>query len=266
MTGADRVGDALIVERDGPILLVTIDRGKANAIDAATSREMSRLFEGFRDDPDLRVAILTGAGERFFSAGWDLNAAAEGEEYESDYGPGGFGGFPELSGLSKPVILAVNGIAAGGGFEMVLAADLVVAAEHAQFLLPEASIGVIPDVGSVRLPKLLPRPLAMEILLCGRRLSASEALHHGLVNRVVAPDELLPTARSLAEAVVGAAPLAVGAILDVVDAAEGRSAEEALGLLRSGAIESYERVVDSEDAREGPRAFTEKRPPRWTGR
>ncbi|MDH4112403.1 MAG: enoyl-CoA hydratase-related protein, partial [Actinomycetota bacterium] len=167
--------ESLTVEREGAVLVVTLERGKANAIDAATSREMSRIFEGFRDDAELRVAILTGAGERFFSAGWDLGAAAGGEAYESDYGSGGFGGFAELPDLRKPVILAVNGMAAGGGFEMMLAADLVVAAEHAQFVLPEASKGIIPDVGSVRLPALLPRPLATEVLLCGRWLTAAEA-------------------------------------------------------------------------------------------
>ena len=110
---------SVVVERNGPVLEVTIDRPKANAIDAATSQEMGAAFEEFRDDPALRVAILTGAGDRFFSAGWDLKAAAEGEDYESDYGPGGFGGFPELPNLNKPVIAAVNGLAAGGGFELV---------------------------------------------------------------------------------------------------------------------------------------------------
>ena len=133
--------------RRGSTLEVTLDRPKANTIDAATSRKLGAVFSGFRDDPDLRVAIFTGAGERFFSAGWDLAAGAEGEDYESDFGPGGFGGFAELPGLDKPVIAAVNGMAVGGGFELVMAADLVVAAEHATFFLPEASIGLIPDAG-----------------------------------------------------------------------------------------------------------------------
>jgi crotonobetainyl-CoA hydratase len=266
--GSERVavGESLTVDREGPVLVVTLERGKANAIDAATSREMSGVFESFRDDDDLRVAILTAAGERFFSAGWDLGAAADGEAYESDHGAGGFGGFAELPGLTKPVILAVNGMAAGGGFEMMLAADLVVAAEHAEFLLPEATNGIIPDVGSVRLPSVLPRPLATEVLLCARRLTAAEALRHGLVNRVVPAGDVMPVARELADAVVAAAPLAVASILDVMRRTEGMPADEGLALLRSGNVESYERMLASDDALEGPRAFMEKRPPRWTGR
>ncbi len=256
----------LIVDRDPPILTVTIDRPKANAIDADLSRRMGEVFQSFRDDPDLRVAILTGAGERFFTAGWDLEAAAGGEAYESDYGPGGFGGFPELPDLRKPVIVAVNGMAVGGGFEMVLAAHLVVAADHAQFLMPETRVGIIPDVGSVRLPKVLPRALAFEVLFGGRRLTAAEAERHGLVNRVVPAADLMDAARSLAEEVVAAAPLAVAAIIDVATRSESRSVADALSHLRSGDVASYERMLASEDAQEGPQAFTEKRPPRWRGR
>lgn len=263
---SEHTSESLTVERDGPVLTVTLARGKANAIDARTSREMSEIFEGFRDDPSARVAILTGAGERFFSAGWDLTAAAEGEAYESDYGAGGFGGFGELPGLTKPVILAVNGMAAGGGFEMVLAADLVVAAEHAEFLLPEATHGIIPDVGTIRLPRVLPRALATEMLLCNRRLSAQEALHHGIVNRVVPPGQVMPVARELADQVIAAAPLAVSAILDMLRLTDGMSAEAGLALLRSGDVASYEQVLVSDDAMEGPRAFAEKRAPRWSGR
>jgi crotonobetainyl-CoA hydratase len=259
------MSESLTIERAGPLLTVTLARGKANAIDAATSREMSRVFEEFRDDETLRVAILTGAGDRFFSAGWDLTAAAAGEAYESDYGPGGFGGFGELPGLTKPVLLAVNGMAAGGGFEMVLAADLVVAADHAQFLLPEVAHGIIPDVGSVRLPKLLPRPLAKEVLLCGRRLSAQEALQYGIVNRIAPSERVMSAARELALSIAAAAPLAVAAVLDVLRRTDGMSAEAGLALLRSGGVESYERMLASDDAQEGPRAFAEKRRPTWSG-
>jgi crotonobetainyl-CoA hydratase len=117
----------------------------ANAIDAATSYAMGEVFLRFEHDPTVRVAIVTGAGDRFFSAGWDLGAAADGEEYDADYGAGGFGGFPDLLGRRTPVIAAVNGMAVGGGFEIAMAADMIVAAEHAQFFLPEAGIGILPD-------------------------------------------------------------------------------------------------------------------------
>jgi crotonobetainyl-CoA hydratase len=254
------------IDRTPPIFALTINRGKANAIDVPTSRLMSAAFEEFRDDPSFRVAILTGAGDRFFTAGWDLGAAVEGEAFESDYGAGGFGGFPELSGLDKPVILAVNGMAVGGGFEMAMAAHLVVAADHAEFFLPEVRIGVIPDAGSVRLPKLLPRHLAFELLLTGRRLSALEAMRLGLVNRVVPGSELMAAARALADEVVASAPLAVAAILEVVAATDGLSIAESYEMMRSGRLEAYERMLVSDDAQEGPAAFVEKRSPEWRGR
>ena len=250
----------------GPVLEVTLDRPKPNAIDAATSRELSGVFAAFRDDPELRVAILTGAGDRFFSAGWDLNAAAEGEEFEADYGEGGFGGFGELPGLLKPVICAVNGMAVGGGFEIVLAADLVVAADHARFWLPEASLGIVPDTASVRLPRMLPPVVANEILYAGRRLDAAEALRWGLVNSVVGAGELMSEARALAVRVVEAAPLSVAAAKEISTRTGHLPLPEAFERLRSGEMAAYEAMLASEDAAEGPRAFTEGRAPRWQGR
>ena len=251
---------------DGPVLEVTIDRPKANALDAATSRELGRVFADFRDHPDLRAAILTGAGDRFFSAGWDLNAAAEGEEFEADYGEGGFGGFVELAGLLKPVIAAVNGMAVGGGFEIVLAADLVVAAEHARFWLPEASLGLVPDSGSVRLPRMLPPVVADEILYAGRRLDAAEALRWGLVNSVVDASDLMREARALAARVVQAAPLSVAAVCEIRDRTRHLPLAEAFKVLRSGDLAAYEAMLGSADAAEGPAAFAEGRAPRWQGR
>ncbi len=251
--------------RNGPILEITLDRPKANAIDASTSQALSAKFVEFRDDPELRVAILTGAGERFFTAGWDLNAASEGEEFESDYGPGGFGGFGELDGLNKPVILAINGMAVGGGFEMTMAADLVVAADHAQFFLPETGVGIIPDVGTIRLPKLLPHPIAMEVLIGGRRLNAHDAMRWGLVNHVVSADELMDTAREMANRIISGAPLAVSAIIDLIKRTRHLSVEDGLALMRSGDVEIYETMLTSEDAQEGPLSFVEKRPPEWKG-
>lgn len=260
------MSDAIRVTRKGSTLEVLLDRPKANAIDAATSRTLGEVFTDFRDDPRLRVAILTGAGERFFCAGWDLRAAADGEAYESDFGPGGFGGFPELPHMNKPVIAAVNGVAVGGGFELVMSSDLVVAADHATFFLPEAAVGMIPDAGTVRLPRLLPGPVATEVLIAGRRLDAAEALHFGLVNEVVPVSELLGAARAMADRVAVLAPLAVAAILDIRRRTEAKTAGEAMDLIRSDEIESYRRMLDSEDAREGPRAFVEKRDPIWKGR
>ena len=260
------MNNAVCVTRRESILEVTLDRPKANAIDAETSRALGEVFTAFRDDPQLRVAIFTGAGERFFSAGWDLAAAAEGEAYESDYGPGGFGGFPELPGLNKPVIAAVNGMAVGGGFELAMSADLVVAADHATFFLPEAAVGVIPDVGTVRLPKLLPAPVATEVLIAGRRLDASEALRFGLVNQVVTGDELIGAARAMADRITALAPLAVAAILDIRRRTEGMTVQDGLSLIRYGELESYRRTLASEDAEEGLRAFAEKRDPVWKGR
>jgi crotonobetainyl-CoA hydratase len=254
------------IDRAPPVLTVTLARGSANTIDAATSRRLSEVFTRFRDDDGLRVAIITGAGQRFFCAGWDLDAAAAGEGYDADFGGGGFGGYAELPDLRKPVIAAVNGMAVGGGFELVLAADLVVAAEHATFFLPETAVGVIPDAGSVRLPRLLPRPVAIEVLIAGRRLTAAEALGWRLVNRVVDGVDLLDAATELAGQIVAAAPLAVEAVLDLVRRTERMPVTDSMRLLRSGAVDPYERMLRSHDALEGPRAFAERRPPRWTGR
>jgi crotonobetainyl-CoA hydratase len=259
------MSEAVRCERRGAVLEITLDRPKANAIDPATSRALGSAFASLRDDPALRVAIVTGGGERFFSAGWDLKAAAAGEV--QDYGVGGFAGLTELFDLTKPVIAAVNGLAVGGGFELALACDLIVAAEGVEFFLPEVTIGIIPDAGGVlRLPRRLPRALAMELMLTGERLSASEALRLGLVNRVVPGPELMPTARNLAARLAGLAPLAVAALKAVVAATEGLPVEGAYRLMRGRGVPAYDRMLASEDAREGPRAFAEKRPPVWKGR
>ncbi|MDP6696983.1 MAG: enoyl-CoA hydratase-related protein [Acidimicrobiales bacterium] len=258
--------EAVNTRVDGAVIEITLDRPRANAIDAETSRELGRVFAGFRDDPDLRVAIFTGAGDRFFSAGWDLRAAADGEDFEADYGEGGFGGFTELPERNKPVICAVNGLAVGGGFEIALAADLVVATEHAEFFLPETGLGLIPDAGVVRLPRVLPPVLANEVLYGGRRLDAAEALRWGVVNAVAPADQLMAVARDLAGRIVSAAPLAVAAVMAVGRSTGHLALQEAFGLMRSGGLQAYERMLVSEDSHEGPRAFTERRDPVWKGR
>jgi crotonobetainyl-CoA hydratase len=262
-------------ESDGPVrtqaaggvLTIVLDRPRANAVDVATSRALYEAFAKLEADPDLRAGIITGAGDRFFCAGWDLKAAAAGEPVDADHGPGGFAGLTELHGRRKPVIAAVNGIAAGGGFELALAADLLVAADHAQFSLPEATLGIIPDSGGVlRLPRRLPRPLALELLLTGRSLGASEALQHGLANQVVPGDQLLNAVEELAARLVASAPLAIAAILEVLEATDGQSVLDGYATLRSGALPGYAAMLASQDAAEGPAAFAERRPPVWKGR
>lgn len=251
----------------GKTLLVTLDVPKANAINVATSMQLYAAFVQLRDNAALRAAVLTGAGDRFFSAGWDLKAAAEGEAVDAAHSPGGFAGLTEFFDIGKPVIAAVNGLAMGGGFELALAADLVVAADHAEFALPEVKLGIVADSGGLlRIPARVPRAIATEWLLTGRRITADEALRWGLVNRVVPAADLLATAMDLADAVEESAPLAVAAVLEVTRETEGMGVAEGFARLRSDELPAYRAMLASDDALEGPRAFAEKRSPVWTGR
>lgn len=258
------MNDAVKVQKRGAVLEVTLDRPKANAIDMHTSVAMGEAFVAFRDDADLRVAILTGGGEKFFCAGWDLKAAAEGEAYDADYGPGGFGGITELHDLDKPVIAAVNGLAFGGGFELALSCDMIVAAEHVEFCLPEIKVGVLADAATFRLPKRIPRNIALELLMTGRRMGAAEAARWGLANAVV--PSAMEHAREVAEMLAKGPPLALAAIKAVVRETEMLSNEGCYALMRSGNLSAFEAMLASEDAKEGPRAFAEKREPVWRGR
>ena len=249
------------------VLVVTLDRPSANAIDVATSLALYAAFARLESDPALRVGVVTGAGDRFFSAGWDLKAAAAGEAVDADHGPGGFAGLTELFGRTKPVIAAVNGLALGGGLELALAADLMVLADHAELALPEVRVGVVADSGGLlRLPRRLPEAVARELLLTGRRMTAEEAARWGLANRVVPAPELRSTALDLAAEIVAGAPLAVAAIQEVLSATAGLDVPGAFARMRSGDLPAYVRMLGSEDALEGPRAFAEKRPPHWLGR
>jgi crotonobetainyl-CoA hydratase len=257
--------EAVRTEAHDGVLTITLDRPKANAINVPTSRALYAAFQQLQEDPSLRVAIITGTG-RFFSAGWDLNAATEGEAIDANHGPGGFAGLTEFFALSKPVIAAVNGLAFGGGFELALAADLMVAAATAEFALPEVKLGMMADSGGVlRLPRRMPRAIATELLLTGRRMGAAEAAQWGLVNRVVPAEALMTTAQELAAQIVQAAPLALAAVKEVLRATEGQPVAEAYATLRSGALPQYRTMLTSNDAQEGPRAFGEKRAPRWSG-
>jgi crotonobetainyl-CoA hydratase len=256
----------LIVERRGKVLEVTINRPKANAIDAPTSRIMGETFAKFRDDPELRVAILTGAGEKFFCPGWDLKAAAEGEAPDSDYGVGGFGGLQELPGLNKPVIAAVNGIAFGGGFEIMISADIIIAADHATFALPEINSGTLADAATIKLPRRIPYHVAMELLFTGRRMDAHEARQWGIVNEIVTQPNLMIRAREVAATLADGPPLVFAAIKDVVRETAHRPIQEAFDLVTKRKLKTVDKLYSSEDQLEGARAFAEKRKPVWKGK
>jgi crotonobetainyl-CoA hydratase len=249
---------------EGQILILTLDRPKANAINGGLSRALGEAFIAYRDDPKLRCAIITAAGEKFFSAGWDLKAAAENKDEAEDYGPGGFAGITELFDLDKPVIAAINGMAVGGGFEIALCCDVIVAEEHAQFFLPEVKVGVIPDGGGVfRLPRRVPESLALEMLLTGRRLAAEEARGLGLVNHVVAKGNALAKAREIAAQILEASPKSIRAVKQTHRLTRDMSVEQAYGKLRSAGVPAYERLRASKDYWEGAAAFAAGRAPVW---
>ena len=264
---AETDADAPVKTRiEGSVLEVTIDRPKANAIDLATSRIMGEVFRDFRDDSALRVAILTGSGGKFFCPGWDLKAANDGDAIDGDYGVGGFGGLQELPNLHKPVIAAVNGICCGGGLEIALSCDIILAAEHASFALPEILSGVVADAASIKLPKRIPYHIAMEMLLTGRWLDAQEAARWGLVNHIYPADELLSQAWELATRLAAGPPLVFAAIKEIVRDAEDSKFQDALNRVTQRQLKTVDTLYGSEDAREGARAFAEKRDPVWKGR
>jgi crotonobetainyl-CoA hydratase len=251
---------------------ITLNRPKVNAIDRATSVALGNAFCELRDDPELRVAIVTAAGDKAFSAGWDLKAAAAGDDEEvglwwhTDYGPGSFAGITELWDLNKPVIAAVNGLAIGGGLELAIACDLIVCADHAYFALPEVPLGIVPDSGGLqRVPKRLPYNVAMEMLLLGRRMEVDEAMHYGMINRVVPSDQLMSTAREWADTIAAGAPLAVQAIKEILRETESMSVKDTFSYMREAEFENFPKVLLSEDAKEGVEAFAEKRQAQFRG-
>ncbi len=252
--------------RDGAILEVTLDRPKANAIDLATSRIMGQVFADFRDDPELRVAIITGAGDKFFCPGWDLKGAADGDAVDGDYGVGGFGGLQELRDLNKPVIAAVNGICCGGGLEWALSADIILAADHASFALPEIRSGTVADAASVKLPKRIPYHIAMELLLTGRWFDAEEARGWGLINHIHPADRLMPEAREMARLIASGPPLVYAAIKEVVRDAEDSKFQDTMNRITRRQLPTVDRLYGSQDQLEGARAFAEKRDPVWKGK
>ena len=255
------------IAREGGIFELTLDRPKANAIDLATSRMMGEAFAGFRDDARMRVGVLRTAGAKFFSAGWDLKAAAAGDAVDGDYGIGGFGGLQELRGLDKPVIAAVEGMAVGGGFELALSADLILCEEAATFSLPEIRAGTLADAATCKLPKRIPHHIAMDMLLTGRVMAAKEAAHWGLVNEVLPNAErLYARAWEIARALEAGPPLVFAAIKEALRAAEAMSFQDAMNRIARRQFASVDVLYGSEDNKEGARAFAEKRPPVWKGR
>ncbi len=258
--------DSLALRSEDGILEVTLNRPKANAIDLATSREMGDIFMAFRDDSDYRVAILRAEGERFFSAGWDLKAAADGDAVDGDYGIGGFGGLQELGFVDKPIICAVNGICCGGGLELALSCDLILASNTATFALPEIRSGTVADAASIKLPKRIPYHVAMDLLLTGRWFDADEALRWGLLKDVVEPEQLQETAWELAHHLVSGPPLVYAAIKEVVREAEDMRFQDMLNRVTRRQLRTVDTLYSSEDQLEGARAFAEKRDPVWKGK
>ena len=260
------MSEVVRTRRVGGILEVTLDRPKANAVDLKTSRVMGEIFRDFRDDPELRVAILTAAGEKFFCPGWDLKAAAGGDAVDGDYGVGGFGGLQELPHLNKPVICAVNGICCGGGLEIALSCDIILAAEHATFALPEIRSGTVADAASIKLPKRIPYHIAMEMLFTGRWLDAAEAHRWGFVNHIHPADQLMDKAWEMAKLLESGPPLVFAAIKEVVREAEGERFQDTMNKVTKRQLRTVDTLYGSEDNLEGFRAFAEKRDPVWKGK
>ena len=258
------MNEPIKVNKNGSILEVTIDRPKANAIDKKTSVIMGNVFQDFRDDPNMKVAIITGAAEKFFSAGWDLKAVSEeGETADDDYGVGGFGGLQELPNMNKPIIAAVNGIACGGGLEIMISSDIIIAAEHSTFALPEINVGVVADAATIKLRRRIPYHVAVEFLMTGRWMDAKEAKHWGLINEIVPKNDLLKRAREIADKISKGPNLIYSAIKDVLRNTEDIKEQPSFDILRS--LETVKKVYRSEDLVEGASSFTKKEKPKWKG-
>ncbi len=268
MSDADR--PRVRYEKKDHVAYVTLDRSAVlNAMDQRMHMELAAVWDDVEADPDVHVAVLTGAGERSFSVGQDLRERARLNQQgapPTTFGSRGQPGWPRLAerfSLAKPVLARVNGYALGGGFELALACDIIIASENAIFALPEAQLGLVPGAGGAfRLPRQLPLKLAMGYLLTGRRITASQAAQLGLVNQVVPPQNLDKCVSEWTNDLLRSAPLALRAIKE----AALQSLD--MGLEQAFTAKFYweEHRMYSQDSIEGPLAFTEKRPPKWQGR
>jgi enoyl-CoA hydratase/carnithine racemase len=253
-----------VVERDGPLTLVTINRPEVmNALHPMANHELHEVFERFAADPDQWVAIVTGAGDKAFSAGNDLKYQAGGGKMSVP--PSGFAGLTARFGLNKPVIAAVNGLAMGGGFEIALACDLIVAADTATFALPEPRVGLAALAGGLhRLPREIGVKKALGMILTGRRVSAAEGLALGFVNEVVPAAQLMSAARTWADQILALSPMSIRASKEAVYRGLGEPSVEA-ALKAQAKYEAVSAMFRSADFVEGPMAFAQKRPPHWKG-
>lgn len=249
-----------IVDRHGAVTVVTLDRPeRLNALDMEAHFELDEIFQHFEADATQSVAIITGAGDRAFCAGHDLRDPAGG--VGARFPAGGFGGLTTRDTMTKPVIAAVNGIAFGGGFELALACDMVVAASSARFALPEPRVGLAALGGGLqRLPREIGLKRAMSIILTGRHVEASEGLQLGFVNEVVEPSQTLSTALGVAALILDCSPLAIRASKQIARA----SVDPEFTMTSAFAFPAVQALMRSRDVIEGPLAFAERRKPRWT--
>jgi len=268
------MNDSVAVDTQGSIMEISINRPPANAINVEVSHAIHSALTKLQEDDQLQVAIITASGERIFSAGWDLKEIAAMDNNQDALNssincPGGFAGITEFWGLKKPVIAAVNGIAVGGGFEIALACDIIIASSHVEFFLPEMQRGFLPDAGAVQiLPRRIPYNIAMEMLYTGRRMDMVEAKHYGLVNQVCDAKSLMENARAMAQSIASGAPLALQALKEVVPAIQELPLKQAFAETKpdNDNFPVYKKMLMSDDFMEGARAFSEKRNPVWKGK